>query len=168
MPQKRNPDVLELGRARCRELRGRHAMIASIAGGLPSSYHRDFQLLKQPLFATVTTALSTITVLTRVIEGLGFDAAKGVAACSDDLFAAHEAVRRVGAGATFRDAYREVASELLDGSFKADAADMQSTHTGGLHALGLDDTAAGIVAALEEWDTRRAAITASMQQVYTK
>lgn len=168
MPQKRNPDVLELGRARCRELRGRHATIASIAGGLPSSYHRDFQLLKQPLFATVSDALATITVLTRVVEGLGFDAAKGAAACGDDLFAAHEAVRRVGAGATFRDAYREVAAELLDGSFKAGADNMQSTHTGGLHALGLDDTTAGIVAALDEWDTQRAAITATMQQVYSK
>ena len=49
MPQKRNPDVLELARGRCRELRGLTGLLSHLAGGLPSSYHRDHQLLKAPL-----------------------------------------------------------------------------------------------------------------------
>jgi len=46
MPQKRNPDVVELARGRCRELRGYALIVQELAGGLPSNYHRDLQLLK--------------------------------------------------------------------------------------------------------------------------
>ena len=48
MPQKRNPDALELARARCRELRGLAGLLGHLSGGLPSSYHRDQQFLKAP------------------------------------------------------------------------------------------------------------------------
>ena len=51
MPQKRNPDVLELARGRCRELRGIADWHRQIVSGLPGSYHRDFQLHKRPLLA---------------------------------------------------------------------------------------------------------------------
>ena len=53
MPQKKNPDVVELARARCRELRGLARQVEEVAGGLPSSYHRDFQLLKRPTLAAL-------------------------------------------------------------------------------------------------------------------
>ncbi|MCB1598628.1 MAG: argininosuccinate lyase, partial [Xanthomonadales bacterium] len=43
MPQKRNPDVLELARGRCRELRGIAEWHRQIVTGVPGSYHRDFQ-----------------------------------------------------------------------------------------------------------------------------
>lgn len=46
MPQKRNPDVLELLRGRASIIRGKEAELSAIISKLPSSYHRDYQLTK--------------------------------------------------------------------------------------------------------------------------
>lgn len=120
MPQKRNPDVLELARGRAREIRGIAATVERVAGGLPSSYHRDFQLLKKPMMDAVRIALDVMAVLTRLLEGLepGLDAAK--AACTDELYAANEAFRLAAEGAPFRHAYRTIATQLADGTFTPD------------------------------------------------
>lgn len=117
MPQKRNPDALELVRGRCREIRGLAATAERIGGGLPSSYHRDFQLLKKPLMEAVRITREVLTVLTHLLESLtpGLDAAK--AACTDELFAANEAFRLTAEGLPFRQAYQAVATQLAEGTF---------------------------------------------------
>jgi len=166
MPQKRNPDVVELARARCRELRGRQALLAELAGGLPSSYHRDFQLLKRPLFEMVDDAATLLVVMERVVRGLQFDGARTTAACSDDLFAAHEACRRVGEGATFRDAYREVASELLSGSFNPDRGALAAPHTGGLDKLELEASALELAGLRHQWAAREQATRTRLQAIF--
>lgn len=120
MPQKRNPDALELARGRAREIRGLAATVERIGGGLPSSYHRDFQLLKKPLMDAVRIARAVMAVLTHLVEGLepGLGAAQD--ACSDELYAANEAFRLAAEGTPFRQAYRAVAARLADGSFAPD------------------------------------------------
>ena len=75
MPQKRNPDVVELARGRCRELRGYAAMLQELASGLPSNYHRDLQLLKKPLFGRWHTAEDWLDVLIALVPALQVDAA---------------------------------------------------------------------------------------------
>lgn len=119
MPQKRNPDVVELGRATCRELRGHAAMATQLASGMPSNYHRDMQLLKKPLLDGLSDGKQLLDVLARLVPGIQPVPEKLEAASTPELLAAAEASRRVGEGQTFRDAYRDVAGELLDGRFKA-------------------------------------------------
>ena len=102
MPQKRNPDVVELARAHCRELRGHALMLLELAGGLPSSYHRDFQLLKKPLFAALDTARELLEVLRRLIPAMQVNAEHARAACGDELYAAHEATRLAQQGVPFQ------------------------------------------------------------------
>ena len=63
MPQKRNPDVLELVRATAARLRARHAEVAGILGGLASGYHRDLQLTKEPFLEGVTAATDVLRVM---------------------------------------------------------------------------------------------------------
>jgi len=138
MPQKRNPDVVELARARCRELRGHAAMLQELAGGLPSNYHRDLQLLKKPLFAALDTAHELLAVLARLVPGLIVDAERARAACGDELYAAHEAMRLAQQGLPFRDAYQRVAQQLQNGTFKPDRTALKSTHVGGVDNLGLE------------------------------
>ena len=46
-------DVVELARATCRSLRGAAHTVEQLAGGMPSNYHRDFQLLKKPLLGAL-------------------------------------------------------------------------------------------------------------------
>lgn len=117
MPQKRNPDVVELARAVCGELRGYAAMAGEIAYGLPSNYHRDLQLLKRPLLRSMARGHELLEVLARLLPGLEPVPERLRGAFTPELFAAAEASRRVGAGQTFRDAYREVAAEILAGKF---------------------------------------------------
>ena len=150
MPQKRNPDVVELARGRCRELRGYAAMLQELASGLPSNYHRDLQLLKKPLFGAVTSARSWLDVLIALVPALEVDAAKAAAACSDDIYAAHQAYALAQGGMPFRDAYRQVAKELESGKFKPDRQALTATHLGGAGNLGLELIEAEVAAA-EGW-----------------
>lgn len=122
MPQKRNPDVLELARGRCRELRGLASVLAHVAGGLPSSYHRDHQLLKAPLLEITAKGRQLFEVVARLLSGLEINEAASAAACSDELHAAHEACRLAAEGTPFRDAYQEVARRLEEGTFTPPAA----------------------------------------------
>ena len=142
MPQKRNPDVLELARGRCRELRGIAEWHRQIVSGLPGSYHRDFQLHKRPLLAGLDAASATMDVLLRLVPVLQVNAARCGAAMSDELYAAHQAYVLVASGQTFRDAYREVGEAVMAGTFVADRSALSATHTGGVGALGFDVAAA--------------------------
>lgn len=138
MPQKRNPDVVELARGRCRELRGYALAVQELAGGLPSNYHRDLQLLKKPLFGALDTASEWLDVLIRLVPALQVNAERAAAACSDELYATHAAYQRVQQGVPFRDAYQQVAQQLDDGSFDPDRAALTATHLGGAGNPGLE------------------------------
>ncbi len=137
MPNKRNPDVAELGRGRCRELYGLAQTHRQIMSGLPSSYHRDFQLGKAPLLSALNLSGELFDVLRRVIDGLQVRADRADAAMSSDLFAADRASELAASGMPFRDAYKQVAAELAAGNFVANhgAAD---AHVGARGYLALD------------------------------
>lgn len=153
MPQKRNPDVVELARGRCRELRGYAAMLQEIASGLPSNYHRDLQLLKKPLFGAVAAAKAWLDVLIALVPTLQVDTARAQAACSDDIYAAHQAFVLAQGGVPFRDAYRQVAKEIEAGSFEPDRGALTASHLGGTANLGLERIEAD-VSAVDAWRTQ--------------
>ena len=150
MPQKRNPDVVELARGRCRELRGYAAMLQEIAAGLPSNYHRDLQLLKKPLFGAVSATQGWLDVLIALVPALEVDAQRAAAACSDDIYAAHQTYVLAEGGMPFRDAYKQVAREIEAGIFKPDKAALTPTHLGGVDNPGLELIEVDVHAA-EQW-----------------
>ena len=112
MPQKRNPDVVELTRAKAAVVRSCLAEVQAICGPLPSGYHRDLQLIKGPLFRGFDVAMSMIQVATHVMGGLRVDRAACEAAMSPELYATEEAYRLVREGVPFRDAYRQVGAKF--------------------------------------------------------
>jgi len=150
MPQKKNPDVVELGRGRCRELRGTAGLVEQIASGLPSSYHRDLQLLKRPVILGLRQAEELFSVLVRLIPALEVNAEATATASTDELYAAHQAYVYVQGGLPFREAYRKVAQQLQDGTFAPDRAALTATHLGGAGNLGLDDLATDL-ASVRTW-----------------
>lgn len=117
MPQKRNPDVLELARARARELRGQAARVDALSAGLSGGYHRDFQLLKAPLMEGTASALELLQVLTHVIPALEPLGHAAEVAEAPELHATQAACERVLAGQPFREAYVAVAKEVAGGAF---------------------------------------------------
>jgi argininosuccinate lyase len=108
MPQKRNPDAVELTRAHCRALVAERASVLALLADLPSGYHRDFQLLKPPLFRAHDRAQALLALWPRLIEGLQpVEAALRAAAEDPSLRATERTLERVQRGEAFRDAYRE-------------------------------------------------------------
>jgi argininosuccinate lyase len=142
MPQKRNPDVAELARAHCRQIRGFSDSHRHIMSGLPSSYHRDFQLGKAPLLGAIACMRTLLPVLAELVPQLQPATKHAENACSDELYAAHAAYQKVAAGAAFRVAYQEIAAEIKSGSFKPDRSALSAKHIGGLSNLGLPQSQA--------------------------
>lgn len=137
MPQKRNPDVLELARARCRELRGQAAGLDHLLAGLSGGYHRDYQLLKAPVIAAVAKARGVLDALTRVVPALEIRPAAEEAMADATLHATQAACERAADGLPFREAYRAVAAEVLEGIFTAPTHAPVAEALGGPHHLDL-------------------------------
>ncbi len=156
MPQKKNPDVVELARGRCRELRGAANLVEQLASGLPSSYHRDLQLLKRPVILGLRQAEELFSVLARLVPALKVNAEATTAACTDELYAAHQAYVYVQGGMPFREAYRKVAQQIQEGTFAPDRAALTATHLGGAGNLGLDELQSELAAARTWIETKRA------------
>ncbi|HEX7081157.1 MAG TPA: argininosuccinate lyase [Gammaproteobacteria bacterium] len=111
MPQKRNPDVLELLRAAPATAAGALAEALGITAKLTSGYHRDLQRLKAPLFRTIDLAHDALTIAAHALAGVRFVPEN--IRLPDDLDAAARANRLVlEQGLPFREAYRRVAAEL--------------------------------------------------------
>jgi argininosuccinate lyase len=145
MPQKRNPDVVELMRAACSVVQGALVEVQTIVA-LPSGYHRDLQLTKSPLLRGLDETLSTLRLVPRLIGGLQFNREKMLAAITPECFATDRAVELTASGMPFRDAYRQVAEELQESQNKekGDAAKSLSARVspGGTGDLRLDRIAA--------------------------
>ncbi|HEV7667568.1 MAG TPA: argininosuccinate lyase [Thermoanaerobaculia bacterium] len=111
MPQKRNPDVFELIRARTAAGHAGLLEALAIPAKLPSGYHRDLQLLKGPLFRGIDLALETTAILVHALPGVRFHPEK--IRLDPELSAAENAYRLVmEEGIPFREAYRRVAERL--------------------------------------------------------
>ena len=115
MPQKRNPDLFELTRAREGLLAGCLAQAIAIAGKLPSGYHRDLQLLKAPLMTGLDHAEAMASIVALAVPRLAVDRARCAAALDAGTYATHAAYERVRRGEPFRDAYRAVAGSIARG-----------------------------------------------------
>jgi len=109
MPQKKNPDVLELVRGRAGRPAGDLVALLTMLKGLPLAYNRDMQEDKQPLFDAVDVASQTVAMVTDVVKVLRFDTEALRAAASDPaLMATDVADYLVVKGMPFREAHRTV------------------------------------------------------------
>jgi argininosuccinate lyase len=115
MPQKRNPDLFELTRARAAAVQGDLAAALAIGGKLTGGYHRDFQLLKAPLMRGLDATEAMTTMLATAVPRIGVDRARARAALDGPTLATDEVMRRVRDGVPFRRAYREVADAVRRG-----------------------------------------------------
>ncbi len=115
MPQKRNPDLFELSRGRAALIEGELAALLALKGGLAGGYHRDFQLIKAPLFRGIDRMREMLAMLATAVPRLGVDAERGRELLRGEVLATDEVMRRVTAGTPFRKAYREVAAAVKQG-----------------------------------------------------
>lgn len=115
MPQKRNPDIIELLRAAPAVPRACRDEIEHLIAKLPSNYHRDFQATKGPLIRAVDKGGQMLRIANRLMGRITWNEARLKAACGKELYATHRAMALVNEGTSFRDAYRQAATELKEG-----------------------------------------------------
>ncbi len=135
MPQKKNPDLFELVRARCNRLQSVPNEISMMTVCSPPGYNRDFQELKALLFGAFDEIKEVISVINQSLEGLVIN--KGIMKEEkyNTIFSVEEANRMVLKGEPFRDAYKAVAEKIGSGLFEV--PDTSSyTHTGSIGNTG--------------------------------
>ena len=120
MPQKLNPDVAELARAKAGTALGRLTGLLAVVKGLPLSYNRDLQEDKAPVFAARRDVTATAEALAALVRELTFAHARLEEAAADPLLRATDAAEQlVAEGMPFRDAHEQVADEVREGTFSA-------------------------------------------------
>jgi argininosuccinate lyase len=139
MPNKCNPDVLELMRARAAVVLGLASRATEIVRAAPSGYNRDVQETKAPLMEGLDTTRACLRILPPMLQEMQVDREALRAGFTPEVFATDRALALASAGMPFREAYRQVRQDL-DGTDRApelDAAIRARTHLGGAGALDL-------------------------------
>jgi argininosuccinate lyase len=108
MPQKKNPDPLELMRGKTGRVVGGLVALLTTLKGLPSGYNKDLQEDKHAVFDAEDTLLGCLTVARAVVAGLSLNRARTAAAASGLLLATDVADYLVGRGLPFRRAHEVV------------------------------------------------------------
>lgn len=111
MPHKKNPDVLELIRAKHHTVVACELQVVSITTNLISGYNRDVQLTKEPTFKGMDTALSCCKTMASVISELKVNSQRCKKAMTDELYTVADVYDMVKSGVPFRDAYHAVAAK---------------------------------------------------------
>lgn len=109
MPQKRNPDALELIRGKSGRVIGHLMGLLTCVKGLPLAYNKDLQEDKEALFGALDTTVACLRVAATCVNGAVFDGERGATACArGHLDATDLADLLVTAGVPFRDAHERV------------------------------------------------------------
>jgi argininosuccinate lyase len=108
MPQKKNPDPLELVRGKTGRAIGHLMALVTTLKGLPSGYNKDLQEDKQAVFDTEDTVNASLDAVRGVIDGLELQRERTTAAASGLLLATDVADYLVGRGLPFRRAHEVV------------------------------------------------------------
>ena len=135
MPQKKNPDLFELIRARSNRLQVVPGETAFMTASLPPGYNRDYQELKPILFDAFDGITELVRALRVALEGLVIRKDIIGNGRYNDIFSVEEANRMVREGVPFREAYRKVAGKAGSGLFEIPAITSYS-HTGSIGNVG--------------------------------
>lgn len=141
MPHKKNPDVLELIRARCNQIMSLPNDIVLLTTNLPSGYHRDLQLLKEVLFPAIQHLKDCIKMTQFMLENV--QVKENI--LEDDqykfLFSVEEVNKLVLGGMPFREAYQKVGRDIEKANYSPEK-NVNHTHEGSIGNLCTDEIAA--------------------------
>lgn len=134
MPHKKNPDVFELIRSKCNQLKALPNEITMMTTNLPSGYHRDLQLLKEHLFPAFSTLKDCIEMAGLMLSNI--EVKKNILADEKYkfLFSVEEVNKLVNNGTPFRDAYKKIGLAIEAGNFTYNI-DIHHTHEGSIGNL---------------------------------
>ncbi len=139
MPQKRNPALLELTRAKANVVNSLHFRVLGIITSLYSGYNRDFQLTKGPLVESLDITEQTLYLLGYFIPKIKVNRETLINSFTPEVYATDRVLELVKEGVPFRDAYKEVGINLEALNNRDPVENIKSkTHTGATGNLGLE------------------------------
>lgn len=138
MPHKKNPDLFELLRARCNQLQSLPSQLGITLANLPSGYHRDYQLLKEMIFPALDNLKECQSILLYALPQLHINSDLLQDEKYNLLFTVEAVNEAVGNGIPFRDAYRLVAAQVVEGTFNP-SRELHHTHEGSMGNLCNDN-----------------------------
>jgi argininosuccinate lyase len=110
MPQKQNPDALELIRGKAARLMGNHVALLAAVKGLPLAYNKDMQETQEPLFEAAATMHSCLKVAAGFMQQVAFNRERMHSACESGFMNAMAAATYLSRkGVPFRQAHEAVA-----------------------------------------------------------
>jgi len=137
MPQKYNPDVLELIRAKTAVVLGLGSAANNLLKSMPGGYNRDLQESKALYMEGLRVTRTSLRIMTLMAKSLEVNADRLRAGFTPGVFATDTALELVAGGMPFRDAYQQVRSNLdALASADPDTAIAKKTHAG--NTAGLD------------------------------
>jgi argininosuccinate lyase len=138
MPNKRNPDVIELMRASYATVAAARSEIEHLLS-LPSGYHRDLQYSKGSLIHGFGHGLAALSLVPALVDNLEWRSDAMRAALDDGMYATDRAIELAVQGMPFRDAYQRAAESPLPASGADPEASLAArVSPGGAAALYLD------------------------------
>ena len=175
MPQKFNPDVLELVRGKTAQVIGWQTAALTLLHAMPGGYNRDLQDAKLLYMKGLETTRTTLRILAKVVAGMKFnpDACRG--AFTPGVFATDVALMKVAEGTPWRDAYHDVRDQfaaLYDGkpsevsNLDPDRQVALKTHEGTCLGIDHDLYARRISSAVSSADTRLAKLDACCRRLF--
>jgi argininosuccinate lyase len=117
MPQKKNPDVFEIIRARSNLIQAVPHEISMLTCNLTSGYHRDLQLLKPLVFNAFAEVEECVGILIFMLDGIKIRRNITDNPAYNPIFSTEEVNRLAREGIPFRDAYKTVSGMIEDNSF---------------------------------------------------
>ena len=135
MPNKSNPDVIELMRANYAVLAGHYSELESLIS-LPSGYHRDLQLTKRSLIHSIHCVSKTLALLPDLISSIKVNLQRSSEFIDQDMMMTDQAYELVQSGLPFREAYLKVKSNK-DTNFVSKKLSRKNSSSGSAYNLDL-------------------------------
>ena len=127
MPNKSNPDVIEIMRANYSVIAGHYSELENLIS-LPSGYHRDLQLTKRSLIHSFHCASKTLELVPNLIKSIKIDVKRSAEFIDQDMMMTDRAYDLVQSGMPFREAYINVKSNKDSASTSKTSFRKNSSH----------------------------------------
>lgn len=134
MPHKKNPDVFELIRSHCNRIQALPNEIMLMTTNLPSGYHRDLQLIKEHIIPAFKNLNDCLQMMGLMLSNININKELLKDEKYKYLFSVEEVNKLVLQRIPFRDAYKQVGSNIDNGIF-AHETSIKHTHEGSIGNL---------------------------------
>ena len=135
MPNKSNPDVIEIMRANYAVMAGHYSELENLIS-LPSGYHRDLQLTKRSLIHSIHCVTKTLGLLPDLIKSIKVDVKRSNEFIDQDMLMTDQTYELVQSGLPFREAYIKVKSQQ-EANFVSKTLSRKNSSSGSAYNLDL-------------------------------